>query len=84
MLRMRLAVPADRADAVLRALEAEPGVTGVVRHPGVVAGAGEDEVTAWIRERSVDEVLAELRALGVVRRGNLTLARQHVIVDSMS
>ena len=79
MLRMRLAVAPDRADEVLRALERERGVSGIVRQPGVVAPDGEDQVSAWVREASVDEVLAALRTLGVVRRGGLTFSREEVI-----
>ncbi len=80
MLLLRLAVPPNRAAEVTAALERERGVTGISRHREVVVGTGEDEVTAWVREASVDEVLAELRSLGVVRRGSLTLAREQVIV----
>jgi uncharacterized hydrophobic protein (TIGR00271 family) len=80
MLRMRLAVDGERVGDVVRALEGERGVTSVARHANAVTATGEDEVTAWVREGAVDEVLAALRALGVVRRGNLTLAREHVIV----
>ncbi|HYF11807.1 MAG TPA: DUF389 domain-containing protein [Actinomycetota bacterium] len=80
MLLLRLSVPPNRAAEVTAALERERGVTGISRHREVVVATGEDEVTAWVREASVDEVLAALRSLGVVRRGSLTLAREQVIV----
>jgi Arc/MetJ family transcription regulator len=66
MLRMRLAVDGERVGDVVRALEGERGVTSVARHANAVTATGEDEVTAWVREGAVDEVLAALRALGVV------------------
>jgi uncharacterized hydrophobic protein (TIGR00271 family) len=62
------------------ALLEERGVSDVARHPSAIARTGDDLVTAWVTEASVDEVLAALRDLGVVTRGNVTLAREHVIV----
>lgn len=80
MLRLRVSVEAERAAEVVRALDAEAGVSDISRFPSVLQETGEDLVTAWVREASVDEVLAALRNLGVVRRGNVTFAREHVFV----
>ena len=80
VLRLRVSVEPDRAADVVRALGREACVTDVVRFPGALAAPGEDLITAWVREASVDEVLAALRTLGVVRRGNVLFAREHVFV----
>jgi uncharacterized hydrophobic protein (TIGR00271 family) len=80
VLRLRVSVEPDRAADVLGALGEEPGITDVVRHQAALVATGEDLITAWVRESAVDEVLAALRVVGVVRRGNVTLAREHVIV----
>lgn len=80
MLRLRVSLESERADEIVRALAAEAGVSDITRFPAVLQGTGEDLVTAWVREASVDEVLAALRNLGAVRRGNVTFAREHVFV----
>lgn len=80
MLRLRVSVEAERAEEVLRALGKEGGVSDIARYRAAIAGTGEDLVTAWVRESSVDEVLSALRTLGVVRRGNVTFARERVFV----
>lgn len=80
MLQLRVSVEAGLAEEVVRALDAEAGVSDVARFPAVLQETGEDLVTAWVREASVDEVLAALRSLGVVRRGNVTFAREHVFM----
>lgn len=80
VLRLRVSVETERAEEVVRALGRESGVTDVVRLPGALAATGEDLVTAWVREASVDEVLSALRTLGVVRRGNVSFAREHVFM----
>jgi uncharacterized hydrophobic protein (TIGR00271 family) len=75
-----MSVAPERAEEVVKALEEEAGISDLVRLRAAVSSTGDDLITAWVREASVDEVLAALRSLGVVRRGNVTLAREHVIV----
>jgi uncharacterized hydrophobic protein (TIGR00271 family) len=75
-----VSVEPQKAAAVIHALLDERGVSEVTRYPSAVVGTGDDLVTAWVTEAKVDEVLASLRGLGAVRRGNVTFAREHVIV----
>jgi uncharacterized hydrophobic protein (TIGR00271 family) len=80
VLRLRVSVEPERADEVVRALGREAGVSQVAHLRAVVAGTGDDLVTASVRESSVDEVLSALRTLGVVRRGNVTFVRERVFM----
>jgi len=80
VLRLRVSVEPERADEVVGALGGEVGVSQVAHLRAVVAGSGDDLVTASVREGSVDEVLSTLRALGVVRRGNVTFVRERVFM----
>jgi uncharacterized hydrophobic protein (TIGR00271 family) len=70
---MRVIAPADRSDAVRDLLLAEPGVAHVIALPGVAVRPAGDVVEADITREAVDDVLAQLCALGVDRSGGVTL-----------
>jgi uncharacterized hydrophobic protein (TIGR00271 family) len=70
---MRVIAPADRSDAVRDLLLAEPGVAHVIVQPGVAIRPAGDVVEADITREAVDDVLGQLRALGVDRSGGVTL-----------
>ncbi|MFG1850692.1 DUF389 domain-containing protein [Actinomadura geliboluensis] len=73
MLHLRAIVPADRTDAVCRALDACAGATNVVVIDGAARSPRGDLVTADIARESANEVLDALRALSVDRDGSIAL-----------
>ncbi len=73
VLHLRAIVPADRTDAVCRALDACAGATNVVVIDGAARSPRGDLVTADIARESANEVLDALRALSVDRDGSIAL-----------
>ena len=73
MLHLRAICPAERTDAVLAALKAEPGVTHVVLLRGAAVDPVGDVVEADVAREATDHVVASLCDLGVDRDGGVTL-----------
>ncbi|MFD4995201.1 DUF389 domain-containing protein [Streptomyces buecherae] len=73
MLHLRLIVPAHRTDEVVALFERSVGAT----HLAVLAGAGRDPagdvVLCDVAREAADEVLSELRAIGIDECGAITV-----------
>lgn len=75
VLHLRVFVPPDRVEAVVRALELE-GVHNVVRLPGAEVRHGEDLVTAAVESTVANDVVDRIRALHIDRPGAVAMIRQ--------
>jgi len=73
LLHVRITAPPDRSDDVVALLDACAGVANLARLPGCSIRPAGDLIVADIARESVDDVVLELRALGIDRHGTLTL-----------
>nr|WP_131758564.1 DUF389 domain-containing protein [Actinomadura fibrosa] len=73
MLHLRAIVPPDRTDAVCTALAACAGATNIVVFPDAARVPRGDLVTGDIAREAANEVLAELRRLGIERDGSIAV-----------
>lgn len=73
MMRMRVITPPAHADQVRDLLIAEPGATHVIVQPGIAIEPAGDVIEADVTREAVDTVLRRLAALGIDRRGAVTL-----------
>ncbi|MFF2629565.1 DUF389 domain-containing protein [Kitasatospora griseola] len=73
MLQLRLIVPADLRAQVLDRLDACVGVAHVAVLPGGAVRPAGDLVLCDVAREAVDELLGELRALGLAERGAITM-----------
>lgn len=73
MLHLRMITPADRTDAVVRIVEATVGTTHVVVVPGAARLPPGDLVTCDVAREAGDELLHELRELGIDRDGSIAV-----------
>lgn len=70
---MRVIAPAEVSDSVIDVLRRQPGVAHVVVHRGAALDPRGDEITADIARESANDVVDDLKALGLKRRGAITL-----------
>ncbi|MFD8598315.1 DUF389 domain-containing protein [Kitasatospora sp. NPDC059646] len=73
MLQLRLIVPADLRGQVLDRLDACVGVAHVAVLPGGAVRPAGDLVLCDVAREAVDELLGELRALGLAERGAIVM-----------
>ncbi|OMI39354.1 DUF389 domain-containing protein [Streptomyces sparsogenes] len=73
MLHLRLIVPADRTDEVVRTVEKTVGTTHLVVLPGVARVPAGDVVLVDVAREAGDTLLAELRALGLDTDGSIAV-----------
>ncbi|MEU5608088.1 DUF389 domain-containing protein [Streptomyces sparsogenes] len=73
MLHLRLIVPADRTDEVVRTVEKTVGTTHLVVLPGVARVPAGDVVLVDVAREAGDTLLAELRALGLDNDGSIAV-----------
>ncbi|WP_330240276.1 DUF389 domain-containing protein [Streptomyces sp. NBC_00525] len=73
MLHLRLIVPADRTDEVVRLLERTPGTAHLAVLPGVARDPSGDVVLCDVAREAGDELIGALRRLGVDRYGAITV-----------
>lgn len=73
MLHLRVIAPVELRDRVVEILDGEAGVTHVVVHRGAALDPPGDEITADIARESANDVVDDLKDLGVQRRGAITL-----------
>ncbi|MFG2818232.1 DUF389 domain-containing protein [Kitasatospora sp. NPDC048365] len=72
MLHLRLIVPADLRDAVLDRLDGCVGATHVILLPDSAVRPSGDVVLCDVARESADELLGELRKLGLAERGAIS------------
>jgi uncharacterized hydrophobic protein (TIGR00271 family) len=73
MLHLRVIAPIELRDPVIDVLSDNPGVTHLVVHRDAAREPEGDEITADIARESANDVVDELKALGVKERGAITL-----------
>jgi hypothetical protein len=73
VLHLRVIAPAELRESVLDLLADNPGVAHLVFHRDAALDTRGDEITADIARESVNDVVDELKALGVKERGAITL-----------
>ena len=82
MLHLRVIAPTESSDAVLEVLRREVGVTHIVVHRQAALDPPGDEITADIARESANDVIDELKALGLKRRGAITLDVVDTVVST--
>jgi len=73
VLHLRLIVPADRTDAVVRLLEGTVGTAHLIVLPGAARNPAGDVVLCDVAREAGDGLLGELRALGLDEHGSITV-----------
>lgn len=73
MLHLRVIAPVELHDQVIGALRSRPGVTHIVVHRNAALDPPGDEITADIARESANDVVDDLKALGLRHRGAITL-----------
>jgi uncharacterized hydrophobic protein (TIGR00271 family) len=73
VLHLRVVVPTELREPVLDLLTENPGVTHLVFHRDAALDPRGDEITADIARESTNDIVDELKALGVKERGAITL-----------
>jgi uncharacterized hydrophobic protein (TIGR00271 family) len=73
VLHLRVIAPTDLRDGVMAVLTANPGVTHIVVHRDAAVEPAGDEIAADIARECADDLVRELKALGIKERGAVTL-----------
>ncbi|MFI5666767.1 DUF389 domain-containing protein [Streptomyces sp. NPDC051704] len=73
MLHLRLITPADRTKAVISAIESTVGTTHLVVLPGTALEPPGDVVLCDVAREAGDELLNELRGLGIEEDGSIAV-----------
>ncbi|MCC0096496.1 DUF389 domain-containing protein [Streptomyces flavotricini] len=73
MLHLRLIIPADRTKAVISAIESTVGTTHLVVLPGAAREPLGDVVLCDVAREAGDELLNELRGLGIEEDGSIAV-----------
>ncbi|WP_327682916.1 DUF389 domain-containing protein [Kitasatospora sp. NBC_00458] len=82
MLHLRLIVPVDLRDTVLKRLDGCVGVTHVVLLPDAAVRPPGDVVLCDVARESADEVLGELRATGLTARGAIDVQQVELTLSA--
>lgn len=82
MLHLRVISPTESSDSVLEVLRREAGVAHIVVHHEAALDPHGDEITADVARESANKVIDELKALGVKRRGAITLDVLDTVVST--
>jgi uncharacterized hydrophobic protein (TIGR00271 family) len=82
MLHLRVIAPTESSDSVLEVLRREVGVTHIVVHRDAALEPPGDEITADIARESANDVVDDLKALGLKRRGAITLDVVDTVVST--
>lgn len=82
MLHLRVIAPTESSDSVLEILRREVGATHIAVHRGAAVDPRGDEITADVARESANDVIDELKALGLKRRGAITLDVVDTVVST--
>ncbi len=82
MLHLRVIAPTESSDAVLEVLRREVGVTHIVVHRGAALDPRGDEITADIARECANDVIDQLKVLGLKRQGAITLDVVDTVVST--
>jgi uncharacterized hydrophobic protein (TIGR00271 family) len=73
VLHLRVITPADRTDKVMEVLDRVTGVTNVVLLPAAARRPPGDVVLADVAREAADDLIADLKDLGLAENGSITL-----------
>jgi uncharacterized hydrophobic protein (TIGR00271 family) len=73
VLHLRVISPKDRVEAVCASLKAHPGATNLVVLPDAARAPSGDLVMCDVAREAANEVIDELRALGIERDGSIAV-----------
>ena len=73
MLRMQVLVPADLTGQVMETFESEPAVSGLALIRGAAVRPKGDVIVADVAREAANEVIDQLRAIGVPRHGSVQI-----------
>jgi len=73
VLHLRVIAPTELREPVIDVLDREAGVAHVVVHPEAALDPPGDEITADIAREAANDVVEQLKALGVHERGAITI-----------
>ncbi|WP_328355279.1 DUF389 domain-containing protein [Mycobacterium sp. NBC_00419] len=82
MLHLRVIAPVDLRDEVVGVLRRHPGVTHLVVHRDAALEPAGDEISADIARESANDVVDDLKALGLHSRGAITLDVVDTVVST--
>lgn len=82
MLHLRVIAPVELRDQVIDVLGRHAGVTHLVVHPDAALDPAGDEITADIARESANDVVDDLKALDLRRRGAITLDVVDTVVST--
>ncbi len=82
MLHLRVIAPTELRESVIDVLRRDKGVTHVVVHRDAALDPPGDEVTADIAREAANDVIDDLKALGLKRRGAITLDVVDTVVST--
>ena len=82
MLHLRVIAPTELRESVIDVLRRDKGVTHVVVHRDAALDPLGDEVTADIAREAANDVIDDLKALGLKRRGAITLDVVDTVVST--
>jgi uncharacterized hydrophobic protein (TIGR00271 family) len=82
MLHLRVIAPTESSDSVLEVLRREAGATHIVVHRDAALEPRGDEITADIARESANDVIDELKALGLKRQGAIALDVVDTVVST--
>ncbi|MFE6921189.1 DUF389 domain-containing protein [Nocardia sp. NPDC057663] len=81
MLHLRVISPPEQTDALVRALEADAGVTHLTVARGIAVEPHGDLVQADVAREAANKVLADVKALGIEQTGGITLGPVEVVLS---
>lgn len=82
MLHLRVIAPTELRESVIDVLRRDKGVTHVVVHRNAALDPSGDEVTADIAREAANDVIDDLKELGLKRRGAITLDVVDTVVST--
>lgn len=82
MLHLRVIAPTESSDSVIEVLRREVGVTHIVVHRDAALDPRGDEITADIARECANDVIDELKSLGIKRQGAITLDVVDTVVST--
>jgi uncharacterized hydrophobic protein (TIGR00271 family) len=82
VLHLRVIAPVELRDTVIDVLGRHAGVTHLVLHPHAALDPAGDEITADIARESANDVVDDLKALDLRRRGAITLDVVDTVVST--
>ncbi|OBJ58246.1 DUF389 domain-containing protein [Mycobacterium sp. 1423905.2] len=82
MLHLRVIAPSESSESVLEVLRREAGATHIVVHREAALEPRGDEITADIARESANDVIQQLKSLGIKRQGAITLDVVDTVVST--